>query len=108
MKAMSLTSGAETDGSGAALFDKPSFPAQRADIAIAAMRHGKDVLLDKPGVTSDEQLQRVRAMCAQSDRIFSICFSERHIVPAVEHALKLVQDGAIGTPSRPWAWARTA
>ena len=73
-------------------------PAQRADIAIAAMRHGKDVLLDKPGVTSDEQLQRVRAMCAQSDRIFSICFSERHIVPAVEHALKLVQDGAIGSP----------
>ena len=75
-----------------------AIPAQRADIAIAAMRHGKDVLVDKPGVTTAEQLQRVEQMVAQSGRIFSICFSERHIVPAVQEALKWVQDGAIGTP----------
>lgn len=75
-----------------------AIPAQRADIAVAAMRHGKDVLVDKPGVTTEEQLARVQAMCAQSGRIFSICFSERHIVPAVQHALELVQGGAIGTP----------
>jgi predicted dehydrogenase len=75
-----------------------AIPAQRADIAVAAMRHGKDVLVDKPGVTTEEQLARVQSMCAQTGRIFSICFSERHIVPAVEHALELVQGGAIGTP----------
>ncbi len=75
-----------------------AIPAQRADIAIAAMRYGKDVLVDKPGVTTVEQLQRVEQMVAQSGRIFSICFSERHIVPAVQEALKWVQDGAIGTP----------
>ena len=75
-----------------------AIPAQRADIAIAAMQHGKDVLVDKPGVTTTEQLQRVQHMVAQSGRIFSICFSERHIVPAVQEALKWVQDGAIGTP----------
>ena len=29
-----------------------AIPAKRADIAIAAMQHGKDVLVDKPGVTT--------------------------------------------------------
>jgi predicted dehydrogenase len=51
-----------------------AIPAQRADIAIAAMQQGKDVLVDKPGVTTTEQLQRVQQMVAQSGRIFSICF----------------------------------
>ena len=73
-------------------------PAQRADIAIAAMLHGKDVLVDKPGVTTADQLRRVREVAAQTGRIFSICFSERHIVPAVQEALKWVHQGAIGTP----------
>ena len=75
-----------------------AIPAQRADIAIAAMRHGKDVLVDKPGVTTAEQLLRVQEVAAQTGRIFSICFSERHIVPAVQEALKMVRAGAIGTP----------
>jgi len=75
-----------------------AIPAQRADIAIAAMRHGKDALVDKPGVTTAEQLLRVQEVAAQTGRIFSICFSERHIVPAVQEALKMVRAGAIGTP----------
>ena len=75
-----------------------AIPAQRADIAIAAMRHGKDVLVDKPGVTTAEQLLRVQEVAAQTGRMFSICFSERHIVPAVQEALKMVRAGAIGTP----------
>jgi predicted dehydrogenase len=75
-----------------------AIPAQRADIAIAAMRHGKDVLVDKPGVTTAEQLLRVREVTAQTGQMFSICFSERHIVPAVQEALKMVRAGAIGTP----------
>ena len=75
-----------------------AIPAQRADIAIAAMRHGKDVLVDKPGVTTALQLLRVQEVAAQTGRMFSICFSERHIVPAVQEALKMVRAGAIGTP----------
>lgn len=75
-----------------------AIPAQRADIAITAMRHGKDVLVDKPGVTTAEQLLRVREVTAQTGRMFLICFSERHIVPAVQEALKMVRTGAIGTP----------
>jgi predicted dehydrogenase len=87
-----------------ALLDDPSIdlivsasvPAQRAALAVQAMRRGKDVLVDKPGVTSFEQLAAVRQAAAQTGRIFSICFSERHIVPAVGVALKMVADGAIG------------
>jgi predicted dehydrogenase len=71
-------------------------PAERAALAVQAMRRGKDVLVDKPGVTSFEQLAQVQAAVAETGRIFSICFSERHIVPAVEVARRLVADGAIG------------
>ena len=87
-----------------ALLDDPAvdlivsaaIPAERAALAVQAMRRGKDVLVDKPGVTSFEQLAQVRAAVAETGRIFSICFSERHIVPAVEAARRLVAEGAIG------------
>ena len=36
-------------------------PGERADIAIAAMRHGKDVMVDKAGVITEAQLDAVRA-----------------------------------------------
>jgi predicted dehydrogenase len=71
-------------------------PADRAALAIAAMRRGKDVLTDKPGVTTFEQLAAVRQAVAETGRIFSICFSERLIVPAVGVAQKIVADGGIG------------
>src|SRR5262245_12404236 len=35
-------------------------PAKRADLAIRAMEAGKDVMTDKPGCTTLEQLQRIR------------------------------------------------
>ena len=34
-------------------------PAERAEICIQAMRHGKDVMVDKPGVINQEQLRAV-------------------------------------------------
>src|SRR6187549_1529862 len=34
-------------------------PSDRAGVAIEAMRHGKDVVADKPGVTTPEQLAEV-------------------------------------------------
>ena len=75
-----------------------AIPADRAEIAIMAMRHGKDVLVDKPGVTTAEQLAQVTQTVAQTGRIFSVCFTERFLVPAVQHALELVRGGAIGEP----------
>ena len=71
-------------------------PRDRAGIAIAAMRAGKDVMVDKPGVITAEQLAAVERTVKETGRIFSICFSERLITPCSEVAAKLVADGAIG------------
>jgi predicted dehydrogenase len=71
-------------------------PSERAAIAIEAMRHGKDVMVDKPGVTSLAQLAEVEQVARETGRIFSICFSERFVVPATEVAGRLIRDGAIG------------
>ena len=71
-------------------------PADRAALAVEAMRHGKDVLMDKPGVIDAPGLRAVQAAVADTGRIFSICFSERFLVPATAVALRLVREGAIG------------
>lgn len=80
----------------AALMVCAAVPADRASLAIEAMRHGKDVLMDKPGVTTAADLVRLQQAVAETGRIFSICFSERFLVPATAVALRLVRDGAIG------------
>ena len=73
-----------------------SVPRDRAPLAIAAMRRGKDVLVDKPGVTTFAQLAEVERTVAETGRIFSVCFSERFLTPSTDMALKLVREGAIG------------
>ncbi|MBO6755627.1 MAG: Gfo/Idh/MocA family oxidoreductase [Roseibium sp.] len=71
-------------------------PVRRADRAIEAMRAGKDVMTDKPGCTTLAQLQEIKQAVAETGRIWSIDFSERFEVPAVQKAAELVQAGAIG------------
>ena len=71
-------------------------PRDRAAIAVEAMRHGKDVMIDKPGATTTAELDAVRWAVAETGRIWSICFSERFVVPAMEAVSKLVVGGAIG------------
>ena len=71
-------------------------PCDRADLAIMAMEAGKDVLSDKPGCTTLDQLSKLRACVERTGKIFSIDFSERFEVPAVTRAAELVADGAIG------------
>ena len=73
-----------------------SIPCDRAAIAVAAMRHGKDVLVDKPGLTDFAQLAAVEQAVAATGRIFSVCFSERFQTPSTAVALDLVWAGAIG------------
>jgi predicted dehydrogenase len=68
----------------------------RAGIAIAAMRHGKDVMSDKPGCTTAEQLAELRRTVAETGRIWSVNYSERFQVRAVTRAIELVRAGAIG------------
>ena len=73
-----------------------SVPRDRAGLAVDAMRRGKDVMVDKPGVTSFDDLAAVEAAVAETGRAFSICFSERFVVPSTLVAAKLIADGAIG------------
>jgi predicted dehydrogenase len=68
----------------------------RAAVAIEAMRHGKDVMSDKPGCTTAEQLAELRRTVAETGRIWSVNYSERFEVPAVTRAIELVNAGAIG------------
>jgi predicted dehydrogenase len=68
----------------------------RAAIAIEAMRHGKDVMSDKPGCTTAEQLADLQRTVAETGRIWSVNYSERFEVPAATRAIELVNAGAIG------------
>ena len=71
-------------------------PEDRSKFAIEAMETGKDVMVDKPGCTTLEQLEEIREVQARTGRIWTVNFSERFEVPAVTRADELVQAGAIG------------
>jgi predicted dehydrogenase len=68
----------------------------RAGIAIQAMRHGKDVLVDKPGATTLEQLAELERVQQETGRIWAVYFSEHFATRSTVHAGELVQAGAIG------------
>lgn len=100
---------------GIQLIMSSGIPVERAPLGIEVMKHGKDYLVDKPGITTLEQLAEVRKVQQQTKRIYSIMFSERHENKATVKAGELVKAGAIGkvvqtiglgphrmsTPSRP-------
>jgi predicted dehydrogenase len=85
------------------LLDDPSIdfvviaarPCDRAELAIAAMRRGKDVMVDKPGITTPEQLAAVERAVAETGRIWSICIG-RLASPAIQQALHIVRSGELG------------
>jgi predicted dehydrogenase len=94
-------------------------PDLRAPLGIRVMRHGKDYLSDKPGMTTLEQLAEVRKAVKETGRIFAIMYSERLEVRAAVQAGELIKAGAIGKvvqtvnlaphqvnePTRPdWFW----
>jgi predicted dehydrogenase len=71
-------------------------PDVRAKLAIAVMRAGKDVMVDKPGVITLEELAEVRRVQADTKRFFSVCYSERFETRSTAKASVLVAAGAIG------------
>ncbi|MFL5800814.1 MAG: Gfo/Idh/MocA family protein [Roseiflexaceae bacterium] len=73
-----------------------AIPNERAAIGLAAMRHSKDVLSDKPGFTTFEQLAEARRVQAETGRIYSILYGERFENRATVKAAELVAAGAIG------------
>src|SRR5262249_38300379 len=72
-----------------ALIVSAAIPNERAELAIDAMRHGKDFLVDKPGATTLEQLAALRRVQQETKRIYSVLI-ERHEHRAVTRAVELV------------------
>ena len=70
-------------------------PNLRGPLGVRVMRHGKDFLTDKPGITTLEQLAQVRQAVKETGRIFGIMYG-RLESRATMHAGTLVKDGAIG------------
>jgi predicted dehydrogenase len=85
------------------LLDDPSIdfvviaarPCDRAELAIAAMRRGKDVMVDKPGITTFQQLAAIEQVVGETGRIWSICLG-RLASPAVQEALRIIRSGELG------------
>jgi predicted dehydrogenase len=71
-------------------------PDVRAATATTIMQHGKDVMVDKPGAITLNQLTELRRVQAETGRIFSVCYSERFEVKSAVRASELVAAGAIG------------
>ncbi len=69
---------------------------ERSEVSIAAMRHGKDVMSDKPGMTSFAQLAAIKAAQTETGRIYSVCYSEHFETRSTVRAGELVAAGAIG------------
>ena len=73
-----------------------AIPVDRAGIGISTMQHGKDYMVDKPGIITLEQLKEVRRVQKQTGRIYSIMYSERFENKATVKAGELIKQGAIG------------
>jgi predicted dehydrogenase len=71
-------------------------PVERAPLGIDVMKHGKDYLVDKPGITQLKQLAAVKKVQQATGRIYSIMYSERFENKATVKAGELIQQGAIG------------
>lgn len=73
-----------------------AIPDERGPLGVRVMRHGKDYMVDKPGLTTLEQLAEARRVQEETRRIYSIMYSERLENRALARAGELVKAGAIG------------
>ena len=73
-----------------------SIPKDRANLSIEVLNSGKDVMVDKPGCTTLNQLEDLKRTVKVTGKIWSINFSERFHVAAVAKAEELVAEGKIG------------
>ena len=78
------------------LVTSATVPDTRAAVAIEIMRHGKDVMVDKPGCITLDELAEIKKVQAETKRIFSVCFSERFENAATQRASEMVAEGQIG------------
>ncbi|MDA7637365.1 Gfo/Idh/MocA family oxidoreductase [Candidatus Pelagibacter sp.] len=73
-----------------------AIPKDRAGLSIEALSSGKDVMVDKPGCTTLDQLEDLKRTVKETGKIWSVNFSERFHVAAVAEAEKLVAQDKIG------------
>ncbi len=73
-----------------------AIPGDRAALGLAAMRAGKDVLVDKPGALTLAELAELRAVQAETGRFYTVFFSEHLDQRATVQAGTLLEAGAIG------------
>jgi predicted dehydrogenase len=71
-------------------------PDERGPLGVRVMKHGKDYLVDKPGIITLDQLAEARKVQKETKRIYSIMYSERFENKATVKAGELVKAGAIG------------
>ena len=81
-----------------------SAPASRS----RRMRHGKDVMADKPGCITLDELSDARRRVAETGRIWSVTFSERFEVPRRARPASWCGPAPSAGWCRPSASARTA
>jgi predicted dehydrogenase len=72
-------------------------PDERGPLGVRVMKHGKDYLVDKPGLTTLEHLAEARKVQKETKRIYAIMFSERLENRATIKAGEIAKSGAIGT-----------
>ena len=73
-----------------------SIPKDRANLSIDALKYGKDVMVDKPGCITLDQLDNLKKTVKETKKIWSVNFSERFHVAAVAKAEELVSANKIG------------
>ncbi len=78
------------------LIAEAAIPSQRADIAMRAMRCGKDVFVDKAPLITFEQLDAVRACCEETGKKLFVYYSEFMHNEAAIFAKQLIDRGIIG------------
>ena len=71
-------------------------PIRRGEIAIAALEAGKNVVADKPGVVTVDQLEAIKKLVAEKGKFWDVVFSERFGVKSAIKAGELVHAGRIG------------
>ena len=84
------------DDSSIQLVASAGIPVERAPLGIRVMKSGKDYMTDKPGIVTFEQFNEVKKIQKETNRIYSITYSERLANPASVKAGELIKAGAIG------------
>lgn len=74
-----------------------TYPDSHADIAIAAMQAGKDVLCEKPLARTMEEAKQMVQVAQETGRILKCGFNHRHH-PSILEAHKQFKAGVIGKP----------